>query len=184
MTSRAPITFRHIVHSSTPRSTSDRLLQTFPPERYSDLVRQRGGMISVPRKLTSPATENKNNGPKKLTKLLLNVNIERSLGPVHVILAPENTVKDLIKAAIEIYVKEKRRPLLKDTNPDCFALHYSQFSLESLKPDEKLINLGSRNFFMCSKPSNSINCCCSEEAKLGIRSTLTFPFIKLMDFLL
>ncbi|KAJ9147788.1 hypothetical protein P3X46_029909 [Hevea brasiliensis] len=180
MTSRAPITFRHII--TKPRSTpSDRSLQTFPPERYSDLVRRRGSPILVPGNLMLPATDIRSLS-QKLTKLLLNVNIERSLGPVHVIMAPDNTVRDLIKAAIEIYVKEKRRPLLKDTNPDGFQLHYSQFSLESLKAEEKLINLGSRNFFMCSKPS-TVKCWCSKEAKVvAIKSA--FPYIKLMDFLL
>ncbi|EEF51013.1 uncharacterized protein LOC8272442 [Ricinus communis] len=184
MTSRAPITFRHIITRPFRSTPVDRSLQTFPPERYSDLVRRRGGLISVPGKAAG-ARENTIIGSgapqNKLTKLLLNVNIERSLGPVQVIMAPENTVGDLIKAAIEIYVKEKRRPLLKYANPDCFQLHYSQFSLESLKPDEKLINLGSRNFFLCSS-SNSINSSCLEKAKLANKSA--FPFIKLMDVLL
>ena len=59
------------------------------------------------------------------------MNIESSLGPVHVVMSSENTVNDLIKVAIEIYVKEKRRPLLEETDPKFFQLHYSQFSLES-----------------------------------------------------
>ncbi|KAG8659362.1 uncharacterized protein At4g22758-like isoform X1 [Manihot esculenta] len=164
MTSRAPITFRHIV-TRPPSSPSERSLQTFPPERHSDLVRRRGGRISVPGNLTLPTTEIRN-GSQKLTKLLLNVNIERSLGPVQVIMAPDNMVKDLIKAAIEIYAREKRRPLLKETNPDGFQLHYSQFSLESLKAEEKLINLGSRNFFLCSKPSSAVKCGCSKQPKM------------------
>lgn len=67
----------------------------------------------------------------KLTKLLLSVNIQNSLGPVHVVISPENTLGDLIRAAIEIYVKEKRRPLLITNDPRCYELHYSQFSLES-----------------------------------------------------
>ncbi|KAJ0076631.1 hypothetical protein Patl1_36139 [Pistacia atlantica] len=156
-------------------------LHIFPTERYSDqLVGRRGGLISAAGKLTSPW---KNGVTRKLTKLLLNVNIERSLGPVHVVTSPENTVSDLIKAAIDIYLKEKRRPLLKHTHPQFFALHYSQFCLESLKADEKLSNLGSRNFFMCSKPySNSVKLFWSEQAKMSINST--FPLTKFMDFLL
>ncbi|CAK7355756.1 unnamed protein product [Dovyalis caffra] len=102
-------------------------------------------------------------------------------GPVHVIMSAENTVKDLVKVAMEIYVKDKRRPLLKQNDPDFFELHYSQFSLESLKPDEKLINLGSRNFFLCSKPTNAVNWSCSE-ANMAVK--YPFPLTKLMDFLL
>ncbi|XP_019172681.1 PREDICTED: uncharacterized protein At4g22758-like [Ipomoea nil] len=86
---------------------------------------------------------------QKLTKLLLNVNIQNSLGPVHVVMSPENSVADLIRAAVEIYAKEKRRPLLASTDPARYELHYSQFSLESLKPEEFLKNLKSRKFFLC-----------------------------------
>ncbi|KAL5817690.1 hypothetical protein ACOSQ3_026068 [Xanthoceras sorbifolium] len=168
------------VSTSNERSRS---LQVFPPERNTDLVRRRGGLITVPGKLTPrPAAEN-GGSTQKLTKLLLNVNIERSLGPVQVVTSTEKRVSDLIKAAVEIYVKEKRRPLLKENDYNSFQLHYSQYSLESLKADEKLINLGSRNFFLCSKPSSSsVNSSCSEEANLTITSP--FPLTKLMDFLL
>ncbi|OMO50422.1 hypothetical protein CCACVL1_30449 [Corchorus capsularis] len=98
------------------------------------------------------------NQRQRLTKLLVKVNMEKSAGALHVVLPSENTVNDLIKAAIGIYVREKRRPLLKETEPKFFQLHYSPFTLESLNPDEKLISLGSRNFFLYFKP-----CCCSEE---------------------
>ncbi|TMW86964.1 hypothetical protein EJD97_020648 [Solanum chilense] len=90
---------------------------------------------------------------QKLTKLLVNVNIQNSLGPVNLVMSPENTVGELIRAAIEIYVKEKRRPLLNRSDPLCYELHYSQFSMESLRKEEKLVNLGCRSFFVCPKPS-------------------------------
>lgn len=117
-------------------ANNERSLQTLPPERYTNLVRRRGGLISVPGKLKLRAGENAaataNNRDRRLTKLLLNVNIERSLGPVQVVMSPDNTVNDLIKAATEIYVKEKRRPFLKETDDKFhYELHYSQFSLES-----------------------------------------------------
>lgn len=64
----------------------------------------------------------------KLTKLLLNVTIQRSLVPVMVIMSLESTVGDLIAAALRQYAKEGRRPILGSADCD---LHYSQFSLES-----------------------------------------------------
>ena len=68
----------------------------------------------------------------KLTKLLLNVTVQRSLGPLHVLISPESTVNDLVAAAIRQYAKEGRRPILPSSDhPSDFSLHYSQFSLES-----------------------------------------------------
>ncbi|XAR54999.1 hypothetical protein NMG60_11030364 [Bertholletia excelsa] len=90
-------------------------------------------------------------GTRKPTKLLLKVNVEGSPGPVQVVISPENTVGDLVKATVEIYVREKRRPLLAETDPRRFELHYSQFSLESLNSEEKLISLESRNFYLCQR---------------------------------
>ncbi|CAN1333114.1 hypothetical protein LINPERPRIM_LOCUS35950 [Linum perenne] len=45
-------------------------------------------------------------------------------------MSPENRVRDLIKAAVDIYVAEKRRPFLEETDPRRFQLHYSQFSFD------------------------------------------------------
>ncbi|KAG6678931.1 hypothetical protein I3843_14G104600 [Carya illinoinensis] len=70
-------------------------------------------------------------GRPRLTKLLLNVTIQGSLGPVQVVMNPELTVSDLISSAVRIYAKECRRPVLSTTDLSMFDLHYSQFSLES-----------------------------------------------------
>ncbi|XVE57759.1 hypothetical protein DITRI_Ditri04bG0115500 [Diplodiscus trichospermus] len=164
-------------------STSGRSLQIFPPEHLSSGMI--GGLGAGPAWLTASSSLRPipvNDGPKRLTKLLLNVNIESSLGPVHVVMLSENTVDDLIKVAIEIYVKEKRRPLLEETDPKHFQLHYSQFSLESLKPEEKLINLGCRNFFLCLKPCSSVTSGGSDKAKIASDSLLSWT--KFMEFLL
>ncbi|KAI7989997.1 Uncharacterized protein LOK49_LG13G01352 [Camellia lanceoleosa] len=167
MTSRPPLLRRHNGRQLPPNSVA-----------HSELVRRRGGLISVPGgKLTLPPEIT-----RRFTKLLLNVNIQGSLGPVQVVMSPENAVGDLIKAAIEIYVKEMRRPLLNESDPRRLELHYSQFSLESLKAEEKLINLGSRNFYLCRKPTSVANSTCSNEAKKVAKSA--FPFTKFMDFLL
>ncbi|XP_057462270.1 uncharacterized protein LOC130752503 [Actinidia eriantha] len=143
------------------------------------LVRRRGGLITVPRKRRL-FWEIK--GARTLTKLVLNVNIQGSGGPVQVVMSPENAVWDLIKAALETYVKEIRRPLLKETDSRRFELHYSQFSLESLKTREKLINLGSRNFYLCRKPTTVAISSCSNEAIIA--AACTFPLTNFMDFLL
>ncbi|XP_057466335.1 uncharacterized protein At4g22758 [Actinidia eriantha] len=90
-------------------------------------------------------------GCRKLTKLLLNVTVQRSLGAVQVVMSPESTVGDLIAAALRQYAKEGRRPILESADPSGFDLHYSQFSLESLDREQQLMALGSRNFFLYPK---------------------------------
>ncbi|XP_042513704.1 uncharacterized protein At4g22758-like [Macadamia integrifolia] len=142
--------------------------------------------------------------PVRLTKLLLNVTILRSLGAIQVVMSPESTVGDLIAAAVKLYAKEGRRPLLPTTDPAGFDLHYSQFSLESLIREEKLKELGSRNFFLCPKnpdraaveassssstlsssaavasSSSSSSSSCSNQAEKV--SKFAFPWLRFMDF--
>ncbi|XP_022731930.1 uncharacterized protein At4g22758-like isoform X2 [Durio zibethinus] len=106
----------------------------------------------------------------KLTKLLLNVTIQGSLGAVQLVMSPENTVGDLIISAVQQYSKEGRRPILPPTDASLFDLHYSQFSLERLERAEKLMALGSRNFFLCTKKAASKDgeketTSCSKEAE-------------------
>ncbi|XP_057811641.1 uncharacterized protein At4g22758-like [Salvia miltiorrhiza] len=88
---------------------------------------------------------------RQLTKVLFNVSLQNSLWPVQVMMSPENTATELVKAAIGVYAEERRRPELRCTDPGRYELHYSQFSLESLKPEVKLMDLGSRNFYVSAK---------------------------------
>lgn len=152
------------------------------PKTDPDLLS--GRKIHVPRPEMSP----------RLTKLLLKVTIERSLGAIHLVMSPESTVGDFIAAAVRQYVKEGIRPLLQTTDPSRFDLHYSTFSLESLDREEKLMNLGSRNFFMCrsnkaaadhvgvakTATCSSSASSCSNEADKPSQATL--PWQKIMEF--
>ncbi|OWM73694.1 hypothetical protein CDL15_Pgr026797 [Punica granatum] len=134
----------------------------------------------------------------RLTKLLLNATISGSVGAEQVVMRPEETVEDLISAAVRGYVKKGRRPVLVTADPTCFDLHFSQFSLESLDREEKLMELGSRNFFVCLKKPNTVlagegrssdtvaasssAATCSQEAEIAAGSC--FEWLRLMDFLL
>ncbi|KAJ0964160.1 hypothetical protein J5N97_029282 [Dioscorea zingiberensis] len=124
--------------------TSDRAIKIRRPESHPDLPRSPADTI---RAGGAPA--------QRLMKLLLNVTVQQSPGPVQVMMSPESTVADFVRAAVEAYVREGRRPLLATSDPKAFELHYSQYSLESLNPTEKLMNLGSRNFFLCSKATKN-----------------------------
>uniref|UniRef100_J3MB22 DUF7054 domain-containing protein n=1 Tax=Oryza brachyantha TaxID=4533 RepID=J3MB22_ORYBR len=76
---------------------------------------------------------------RRLTRLLLNVTVEQSLWPVHVVLGADCTVADL------------PLPGHAGDAAAAFELHFSKYSLESLRSEEKLADLGSRNFFLCSR---------------------------------
>nr|XP_043636708.1 uncharacterized protein LOC122607742 [Erigeron canadensis] len=145
------------------------------PRTVPDLV---SGRNTVPNE--SPVTVT----PPKLTKLLLNVTVQRSLGPVHVLISPESTVGDLIAAVLRQFAKEGRRMVFPSLDPSGFNLHYSQFSLESLSPGEKLNELGSRNFFLCPKQSaiSSSSSTCSKEAEKEAKNGL--GWLRFMEFML
>ncbi|KAK7330697.1 hypothetical protein VNO77_24895 [Canavalia gladiata] len=144
------------------------------PEKHAGLVRR---FVPTPLTLKLPL----HNGESLLrpSKLLVNVTVENSLGAIQVLMLPENTVADLIKTALVFYERDKRRPFLKNTDPKCYDLHYSSFTLQSLKGDDKLMKLGSRNFFLCLKPATSS---CFEKENMAIDSA--FPWMMFVPLLL
>ncbi|KAI4340439.1 hypothetical protein MLD38_025272 [Melastoma candidum] len=128
--------------------------------------------------------------PRLLTKLLMNVTIQGSLGAVHVVMKPESTAEDLIVTAVAQYVKEGRRPVPPAKDPAVFDLHYSQFSLESIVREEKLMNLGSRNFFLCKKRNTDGGLTCLPESRgsrgsgWGEEENPVFDWLRFMELLL
>ncbi|XP_022887796.1 uncharacterized protein At4g22758-like [Olea europaea var. sylvestris] len=130
-------------------------------------------------------------GKPKLTKLLVNVTIQRSLGAVQVVMAPEATVDELIAAVLRLHEKGGRRPVFPSTSPSGFDLHYSQFSLESINREENLMALGSRNFFLCPKKKAATTVSHGAAAAAGASSKevakpsyIGLHGLKLMDILL
>ena len=96
------------------------------PRTLPDLVVRDGNVASLVASPTAAAS------PKpKLTKVLLNVTVQGSVGAVQVLTSPESRVRDLISATLKQYLKEGRRPVISGSSVDDFDLHYSQFSLES-----------------------------------------------------
>ncbi|KAK9127645.1 hypothetical protein Syun_016442 [Stephania yunnanensis] len=129
------------------------------------------------------------------TKLLVNVTLQGSLGAVHVIMSLDSTVEELIAAALRLYKKEARRPLLQTDDPSRFDLHYSSFTLESLEREAKLKTLESRNFFLCpsktvsaadalttsSIASSSSSSSCSNEAERVEKLSGSVPWSRFME---
>ncbi|XP_047042955.1 uncharacterized protein At4g22758-like [Lolium rigidum] len=97
----------------------------------------------------------------RLTTLLVNLTVERSLWLVRVMLGVDATVADLARAAVAANIAEGRRPPLHtDANEvDAtarFELHLSKYSLDALNLDENVLDLGSRNFFSAPEYSEWI----------------------------
>lgn len=67
--------------------------------------------------------------PLRTNKFLVNVTVARSNGPLRLLLFKDATVKDMIKAALLLYAKEGRKPLLSNDRTS-FGIHYSQFSID------------------------------------------------------
>ncbi|MED6201732.1 hypothetical protein PIB30_098030 [Stylosanthes scabra] len=114
------------------------------PRTVPDLISYRNAAVASPEV-----------SPRQPPKLLLKVTLLGSLAPVQLLMRPESNVGDLISAAVRQFVKEGRRPILPTDEPSGFDLHYSQFSLESLNREGKLIELGSRSFFLCPKKASN-----------------------------
>lgn len=91
-------------------------------------------------------------------KLLVNVTVARSTGPLRALLSKDATVEDVIKGTLVIYAKEGRKPLLSN-DPTSFSLHYSQFCINGLNPADKVKDLGFRTFFLCWKAGTANESC-------------------------
>lgn len=145
------------------------------------------GKLRRPRTVPDLMSWERNYSPAKmpkLTKVLLNVNVQGSVGPVQVLVSPESSVSGLISAVLKQYSKEGRRPMITGSTIDDFDLHYSQFSLESLDREEKIATLGSRNFFLCKRKTAGdgvvlVSSCSTQAEKLGFPS----PWLKFMSFM-
>jgi len=118
-----PQAHRRKASGKTPLN-SCRKLHNSQPEKHSGNDRR---FVSTP---LTPKMQT-NDFVLRPSKLLLKVTIENSVGAMQMLMLSEDTVEDLIKAALVFYEKDKRRPILKNTDPRCYDLHYSQFTFES-----------------------------------------------------
>uniref|UniRef100_A0A7C8Z5Q2 DUF7054 domain-containing protein n=1 Tax=Opuntia streptacantha TaxID=393608 RepID=A0A7C8Z5Q2_OPUST len=161
---------------STPAPEKIRRPRTLPDL----MVRERNAASPVASPTASPKP--------KLTKVLLNVTVQGSVGAVQVLMSPESRVRDLISSTLKQYLKEGRRPVISGSSVDDFDLHYSQFSLERLDRDEKLEALGSRNFFLCTRKAVAdggvpVTSCSTEADKVTKLNPNPCPWLKFMSFL-
>ncbi|GAB4834275.1 hypothetical protein Ancab_032542 [Ancistrocladus abbreviatus] len=86
----------------------------------------------------------------KDAKVLVNVAVEGSPGPIRTMVKLGSSVEDTIKHVIRKYAEEGRSPGLDKSETSSFDLHLSYFSLESLDRSSAIGEVGSRNFYLRS----------------------------------
>ncbi|KAG8382361.1 hypothetical protein BUALT_Bualt05G0069300 [Buddleja alternifolia] len=81
-------------------------------------------------------------------KVVVNVSVEGSPGPIRAMVKLGSNVDETIKLVINKYNEEGRTPRLdKDAASTC-ELHHSYFSLQSLSKSEVIGDVGSRSFYL------------------------------------
>ncbi|GJM84933.1 hypothetical protein PR202_ga00648 [Eleusine coracana subsp. coracana] len=81
-------------------------------------------------------------------KVVVSVTVEGSVGPVKAMVRLGASVGEAIAAVLERYAREGRSPRLDPAAAEGFQLHHSHFSLESLNKNDKIGDVGGRNFYL------------------------------------
>lgn len=85
-------------------------------------------------------------GYNKDSKVVINVSVEGSPGPVRTMVKLGSSVEDTINLVVNKYAEEGRTPKL-DCNSG-LELHHSHFSLQSLDKSQSIGDAGSRSFYL------------------------------------
>lgn len=84
----------------------------------------------------------------KDAKVVVNVTVEGSPGPIRTMVKLGSSVDDTIKLVLEKYAKEGRCPKLDSQSISSFELHQSYFSLQGLNKTDAMGDVGSRSFYL------------------------------------
>ncbi|GMQ05111.1 hypothetical protein CsSME_00050266 [Camellia sinensis var. sinensis] len=101
-------------------------------------------------------------GYSKDSKVVVNVIVEGSPGPIRTMVKLGSSVEETIRLVVNKYCEEGRSPLLQKNSASTFQLYHSHFSLESLNKSDVIGDVGSRSFYLrkgingnCSNSSSS-----------------------------
>ncbi|KAG8070573.1 hypothetical protein GUJ93_ZPchr0006g41698 [Zizania palustris] len=108
-----------------------------------------------------------NRNPWEEAKVVLSVTVEGSVGPVKAMVRLGASVGEAIAAVVERYGKEGRSPRLDPAATEAFRLHHSHFCLQSLNKNDKIGDVGGRNFYLHKNDGNNSINLQSEESNLN-----------------
>ncbi|XP_027362113.1 uncharacterized protein At4g22758 [Abrus precatorius] len=130
----------------------------FRPQTFSD------AFLSSPSPFSSPRIHS-NQGYDKEDKVVVNVTVEGSPGPVRTMVKLGSSVEETIKRVVDKYREEGRSPKIDVNMASSFQLHHSYFSLQSLDKSEVIADVGSRSFYLRrSGEASTLNSFHSESA--------------------
>lgn len=93
-------------------------------------------------------------GYKKDAKVVVNVTVEGSPGPIRTMVQLGSSVEDTIQLVIDEYRKEGRSPQLHKDAAAAFEMHHSHFCLQSLNKSDAIGDVGSRSFYLRKSSSS------------------------------
>lgn len=96
-------------------------------------------------------------GYEKEAKVVVNVTVEGSPGPVRTMVKLGSSVDETIRLVIDKYSEEGRTPRLDKNADSSFQLYHSYFSLQSLSNTDVIGDVGSRSFYLRKSNSNGSN---------------------------
>ncbi|TKY70868.1 hypothetical protein E2542_SST07162 [Spatholobus suberectus] len=116
----------------------------FRPQTFSD------AFLSSPSPFSSPRIHRKQiiKGYDKEAKVVVNVTVEGSPGPLRTMVKLGSSVEETIKRVVDKYREEGRSPKIDSDMASSFQLHHSHFSLQSLDKSEVIADVGSRSFYL------------------------------------
>ncbi|KAM0935240.1 hypothetical protein DsansV1_C29g0209731 [Dioscorea sansibarensis] len=104
--------------------------------------------IFGPLPLRSPSPSPRLSMKGEEVKVVVNVTVEGSPGPVQAMVRLGASVEEAIGVVLDRYGREGRTPKLDPSATSSFQLHHSHFSLHSLDKNEKIGDVGSRSFYL------------------------------------
>ncbi|KAK2989164.1 hypothetical protein RJ640_027238, partial [Escallonia rubra] len=108
-------------------------------------------------------------GYSKDAKVVVNVTVEGSPGPIRTMVKLGSSVEETIRLVMNKYSEEGRSPGLEKSVASTFELHQSYFSLKSLNKSDMIGDVGSRSFYL--RKSNSA--CGSNRAEIAAASVIS-----------
>ncbi|KAF8380431.1 hypothetical protein HHK36_027917 [Tetracentron sinense] len=113
---------------------------------------------------------------KKDDKVVVNVTVEGSPGPVRTMVRLGTSVEETIRLVVDKYSEEGRSPHLHRHAASSFELHHSYFSLERLNKTDMIGDVGSRNLYL-RKSSSGRSSNADETIEAVSSSSFTSEFV-------